>query len=115
VPNNLSAEGHTDAKPYTDKSSYSDQELSSDRANVARRLMQESGLHHNQVSEVGGFADRRLHYLKDPRDPSNRCISITVQYAGAQPAGAESAGDSKESEEEKSPAVGKKTESATAS
>jgi chemotaxis protein MotB len=37
VPNHVSLEGHTDAKPYTGKASYSNWELSSDRANAARR------------------------------------------------------------------------------
>ena len=44
VPNHVSVEGHTDAKPYSGKGSYSNWELSADRANAARRLMQQSGL-----------------------------------------------------------------------
>src|SRR6266849_6201206 len=35
VPNHLSIEGHTDAKPFTGKSSYSNWELSADGANAA--------------------------------------------------------------------------------
>jgi len=42
VPNHVSVEGHTDAKPFIGKSSYSNWELSADRANAARRLMQEA-------------------------------------------------------------------------
>ena len=37
VPNHISVEGHTDAKPFTGKGSYSNWELSADRANAARR------------------------------------------------------------------------------
>ena len=44
VPNHISVEGHTDAKPFTGKGSYSNWELSADRANAARRLMQQSGI-----------------------------------------------------------------------
>jgi len=80
VPNHISVEGHTDAKPYTGKSSYSNWELSADRANSARRLMQQSGLRSDQVSQVRGFADQRLRNLKNPLDPANRRISIIVQY-----------------------------------
>ncbi|MGA2334293.1 MAG: OmpA family protein [Terriglobales bacterium] len=80
VPNHVSVEGHTDAKPYSGKGSYSNWELSADRANAARRLMQQSGLRGDQVSQVRGFADQRLRTAKDPLDPSNRRVSIIVQY-----------------------------------
>jgi chemotaxis protein MotB len=79
VPNHISVEGHTDAKPFTGKSSYSNWELSADRANAARRLMQQSGLRSDQVSQVRGFADQRLRKINDPLDPANRRISIIVQ------------------------------------
>src|SRR5271169_3586651 len=80
VPNHVSIEGHTDAKPFTGNGNYSNWELSSDRANAARRLMQQSGLRGDQVSQVRGFADQRLRNLKDSLDPSNRRVSIIVQY-----------------------------------
>lgn len=80
VPNKVSIEGHTDAKPYGEKANYSNWELSADRANAARRLMQQSGLRADQVSQVRGFADQRLRNPKDPMEPSNRRISIIVQY-----------------------------------
>jgi len=79
VPNHLSIEGHTDAKPFTGKSSYSNWELSADRANAARRLMQQSGLRGDQVSQVRGFADQRLRSAKDPLDASNRRRSQSPQ------------------------------------
>jgi chemotaxis protein MotB len=98
VPNHLSVEGHTDAKPFTGKRSYSNWELSADRANAARRLMQQSGLRLDQVSQVRGFADQRLRNLKDALDPSNRRISIIVQYVSSNTDEAESpAVDTKES------------------
>ena len=80
VPNRISIEGHTDAKPFSGKTSYSNWELSSDRANAARRLMQQAGLHENQISQVRGFADQRLRNPNDSMDPSNRRVSIIVQY-----------------------------------
>ncbi len=112
VPNHVSVEGHTDAKPFTGKRSYSNWELSADRANAARRLMQQSGLRPDQVSQVRGFADQRLRNLKDAQDPSNRRISIIVQYISSNPDEVESPGvDTKESGEGKPSAAGANAES----
>ena len=80
APNHISVEGHTDAKPFVGAGSYSNWELSADRANAARRLMQQAGLRADQVSQVRGFADQRLRNGKNPLDASNRRISIIVQY-----------------------------------
>jgi len=80
LPNKISIEGHTDSKPYATSGSYSNWELSTDRANSARRLMQANGLGASQVTQVRGFADQRLRKLDDPLDPSNRRISLIVQY-----------------------------------
>src|SRR5712671_22241 len=80
VPNHLSIEGHTDAKSYAGQSNYTNWELSADRANAARRLMQQSGLHPDQVAQVRGFADQRLRFPKQPLEASNRRVSIIVQY-----------------------------------
>ena len=80
LPNKLSIEGHTDAKPYAPTANYGNWELSTDRANAARRLMQENGIRSDQISQVRGFADQRLRKVEDPLDPSNRRISLIVQY-----------------------------------
>jgi chemotaxis protein MotB len=113
LPNHISVEGHTDAKPFTGKGSYSNWELSADRGNAARRLMQQSGLRADQVSQVRGFADQRLRNSKNPLDPSNRRISIIVQYlSGAEKAGS-SADNGKDAGTEKSPSTEKKVKSQT--
>jgi chemotaxis protein MotB len=80
LPNQVSVEGHTDSKPYSGKREYSNWELSTDRANAARRLMQSDGLREKQVSQVRGYADQMLRKPDDPSDPSNRRISVIVQY-----------------------------------
>jgi len=80
LPNKVSIEGHTDSRPYAGKGGYSNWELSVDRANAARRLMQESGLGPSQVTQVRGYADQRLRKPEAPEDPSNRRISLIVQY-----------------------------------
>lgn len=87
LPNRLVIEGHTDAAPYVGNGSYTNWELSSDRANQARQLMQDSGVKPGQVFQVRGFADQQLRNVKDPNDPSNRRVTVIVQYL-AQPTGA---------------------------
>jgi len=79
APNSISIEGHTDSLPYANDAGYGNWELSADRANAARRLMQEKGLRHDQVSQVRGYADQRLRLPKSPYDPSNRRITLIVQ------------------------------------
>jgi chemotaxis protein MotB len=80
LPNHISIEGHTDAKPYAWDRDYGNWELSADRANSARRLMQNSGLRADQVSQVRGYADQKLRVPANPLEPSNRRISLIVQY-----------------------------------
>jgi len=80
LPNKLSIEGHTDSTPYAPSATYSNWELSSDRANAARRVMQANGIRSDQITQVRGFADQRLRKPDAPLDPSNRRISLIVQY-----------------------------------
>ena len=80
LPNRLSIEGHTDSKPYSGKNEYGNWELSADRANAARRLMQEEGVRPDQVSQVRGYADQLLRNKDNPENPSNRRISVIVEY-----------------------------------
>jgi chemotaxis protein MotB len=80
LPNKISIEGHTDSKPFSGGRTYDNWDLSSDRANEARRLMQDEGVRPDQVSQVRGFADQRLRLPTQPEDPSNRRISMIVQY-----------------------------------
>lgn len=80
LPNKIAIEGHTDSRPYAAAgSAYSNWELSSDRANAARRVMQQAGLGGHQVEGVRGFADTRLRTPETPLDPGNRRISIVVR------------------------------------
>ncbi len=81
LPNKIAIEGHTDSTPYG-RPDYSNWELSADRANAARRILTESGLPDDQISQVRGFADQRLLLKNDPTNPSNRRISIIVRNQG---------------------------------
>jgi chemotaxis protein MotB len=83
LPNHLLIEGHTDAQPYASNNGYTNWELSSDRANSARRLLQQGGVGLSQISQVRGYADQKLHVLSNPLDPSNRRISLIVQWVTA--------------------------------
>jgi len=80
LPNKISIEGHTDAKPYAGKSNYGNWELSADRANAARRLIQENGVNPGQIVQIRGYADRDLRKRDSPEDASNRRITVIVQY-----------------------------------
>jgi len=86
LPNNLLIEGHTDATQYSNDANYSNWELSADRANSARRLLQQDGVRQDQVTQVRGYADQLLRVKNNPTDPSNRRISILVKNLVASPA-----------------------------
>jgi chemotaxis protein MotB len=75
----LLIEGHTDATPYSTDTNYGNWELSADRANSARRLLQQDGVRANQVTQVRGYADQLLRVQNNPYDPSNRRVSILVK------------------------------------
>jgi chemotaxis protein MotB len=77
LPNGVAVEGYTDARPYVSPG-YTNWDLSTDRANSARRVLEE-GLKKDQILEVKGFADRRLRMPDKPLDFSNRRVSILVK------------------------------------
>jgi chemotaxis protein MotB len=83
LPNKLLLEGHTDAQPYSNDEGYTNWELSADRANSARRLLQQDGVGKSQISQVRGYADQLLRVKSNPMDPSNRRISLIVQWVEA--------------------------------
>jgi len=86
LPNQLLIEGHTDAAQYSRDANYSNWELSADRANAARRLLQQDGVRGDQVTQVRGFADQMLRVKSNPYDPSNRRITILVKNNDDTPA-----------------------------
>jgi chemotaxis protein MotB len=71
-------EGHTDARPYADRKGYGNWELSSDRANAARRLLEENGVDPRRIKAVRGFADQRLRFPDEPLSDRNRRVSILM-------------------------------------
>jgi chemotaxis protein MotB len=83
LPNRLLIEGHTDSQPFSSDNGYTNWELSSDRANSARRLLQQGGVGPDQISQVRGYADQKLRDPSNPLDPSNRRVSLIVQWVDA--------------------------------
>jgi chemotaxis protein MotB len=82
LPNSLLIEGHTDSRPFSVSQSYGNWELSTDRANISRRLMQNSGVRPDQVAQVRGYADQSLRKPLQPQDASNRRITLIIQNIG---------------------------------
>jgi chemotaxis protein MotB len=98
LPNHLAIEGHTDSKQYLPSAVYTNWELSADRANAARRLMPENEIRSDQVTQVRGFADQKLRKADSPTDPSNRRISLIVQYLPKKPESEPAGGEKAEGE-----------------
>jgi chemotaxis protein MotB len=109
LPNHLLLEGHTDAQPYSSDNGYTNWELSADRANAARRLLQQDGVGSGQISQVRGFADQLLRVKNDPLDPTNRRISLIVQWiqTAAPPGEAKGEGGKGEGKKEEAKSEGK--------
>jgi chemotaxis protein MotB len=89
LPNKVIIEGHTDAQPLSGHKEYTNWELSSDRANSARRWMEDNGMRPDQVVQVRGYADQKLRNKDDPNDPSNRRITLIIQNVPLATDGAE--------------------------
>lgn len=87
LKNKVMIEGYTDARPYVNPD-YTNWELSSDRANMARRILEQNGVGKDQVSQVRGFADRNLKHPDKPLDYGNRRVSILVAATEIKPADA---------------------------
>jgi chemotaxis protein MotB len=84
IPNPVLLEGHTDARQYTRYGrGYSNWELSTDRANSARRILEDEGLRPGQVVRVVGFADQDLYVKDNPLDAQNRRVSVLVKRLAA--------------------------------
>jgi len=79
LPNDVVVEGHTDAIPFG-RPGYTNWELSVDRANAARRALLAGGLATRHISEVRGYADKKLKVPSTPTDPHNRRISLLLPF-----------------------------------
>jgi len=76
-------EGHTDATRYSAQAGYTNWELSADRANAARRVLEEAGLPVARIREVRGLADTRPRIPADPFAAQNRRITLMLPFSNA--------------------------------
>ncbi|MEJ5357201.1 MAG: flagellar motor protein MotB [Desulfobacterales bacterium] len=95
VPNEVVIEGHTDSRPYAG-AGYNNWDLSTDRANAARRVLENGGVRDRQITSVNGYADRRLKNPARPFDYSNRRVTILVAFGAAGREGTHAAAGSPE-------------------
>ena len=94
VPNRVSVAGHTDAHEYANVRGYTNWELSADRANSARRELLAAGMAPDKLARVVGLASSVLYDNKDPYNPINRRMSITIMNRAAEDAVVDSQGPS---------------------
>ena len=87
LPNPLLIGGHTDRHLFPDHSAYTNWELSADRANAARRALEQGCVKPEQIKRIVGYADTELLVPEDPFATANRRISITVMKIYGEPAG----------------------------
>ncbi|RMG01968.1 MAG: chemotaxis protein MotB, partial [Nitrospirae bacterium] len=80
IGNKLYIEGHTDSVNYSERRNYSNWELSTERANAARRFLEDVGITPDRIIRVIGYADRDPVDSKHPEAAINRRISIVVLF-----------------------------------
>ena len=80
MPNKIAIRGHTDAVPFQNAEGRNNWSLSAERAEATRKMLEKNGIKESRFSKIEGVADTDPFNAKDPRDPRNRRMSITVQY-----------------------------------
>lgn len=102
LPNNVKIAGHTDSTPFRSvRKGYGNWDLSSERAQVSRRVLVEGGLDPARIAAVEGRASRDPLLPDDTESPRNRRISILLlrkpppKDAKATGAGATASGQNK--------------------
>jgi len=78
LKNKLEIHGHTDARPFERGTKKSNWELSFERANLARRVLEQNGVPLGRVAGVQAHADSQLFNKEDPFSPENRRLSILI-------------------------------------
>ncbi|MBI1262366.1 MAG: flagellar motor protein MotB [Rhizobiales bacterium] len=78
LPNRISISGHTDAVPYRGAPGYSNWELTADRANAARRIIENAGIQRDRIYQVVGKADTEPLFPEDPYMSANRRLAIVL-------------------------------------
>jgi chemotaxis protein MotB len=93
VRNGIVITGHTDSRPFVGTGPYGNWDLSSDRANAARRVLASGGVATERFRRIEGRAALEPLIERDPSDPRNRRIAITLlRTNGSLPTEVESVG-----------------------
>ena len=79
LPVVVSVEGHTDAS-LTKRGKTGNWELSTARALTAMLELEKNGVPPNKIIDVVGYADNFPLFPKNPYDPRNRRITLTIYY-----------------------------------
>ncbi len=79
MPNKVKVRGHTDSAQFANKDR-NNWSLSAERAEITRQIMTKAGTDPKRWSRIEGVADTEPFNSKDPLDPRNRRISITLLY-----------------------------------
>jgi chemotaxis protein MotB len=91
LKNKLEIHGHTDARPFDRGAKKNNWALSFERANEARRVLEQHGVPLGKISSVEAHADSQLINKEDPFSPENRRLSILIlRRPKAKPAAATS-------------------------
>lgn len=78
LPNRIAITGHTDAAAFQRGDGYGNWELSSDRAILSRRMLQQAGVPDSRFLQISGKAGTEPLFPDDPYLSGNRRISITL-------------------------------------
>jgi chemotaxis protein MotB len=78
LPNRVSISGHTDGSSFTRADGYSNWDLSADRAQAARRGLQDAGVPADRIYQIAGKAGSDPLLPDDPYASTNRRISIVL-------------------------------------
>ena len=74
----ITISGHTDGRPFKNES-YDNWRLSTARAHSAYYMLVRTGLDERRITEVAGYADRKLKDAADSFAAANRRIEILLE------------------------------------
>ena len=77
----ITVSGHTDGRPFRN-AAYDNWRLSTARAHSAYYMLVRGGLDETRITEVSGYADRKLKLKDDPLSAANRRIEILLEVPG---------------------------------
>jgi chemotaxis protein MotB len=81
--NAIMIRGHTDSLPYGDPRAMNNWMLSSARSEATRRRLALGGIPERRFARIEGVADREPIFPKNPSDPRNRRVAITLLFRQA--------------------------------